>query len=105
MYIIIIIKGKVKLNMAKKSFKNNINPAMQFISQDSEDSVKEVAITSEDVPMKLNPKYIETRSKQVTILTKPSLHKRLKEYAAEEMESVNEIINRAFEEFLDSRNK
>lgn len=106
MYIIIIIKGKVKLNMAKKSFKNNINPAIQFISQDNEDSVKEeVAIISEDVPMKLNPKYIETRSKQVTILTKPSLHKRLKEYAAEEMESVNEIINRAFEEFLDSRNK
>lgn len=89
--------------MAKKSFKKNINPAMQFISQETEDS--EVAITREYIPMKLNPKYIETRSKQVTILTTPSLHKRLKEYANEENKSVNEIINRAFEEFLDGRNK
>ena len=45
--------------MAKKSFKNNIDPTMQFISQEMKDSVKEeVSITSEDVPMKLNPKYV-----------------------------------------------
>lgn len=91
--------------MSKKTFKKNINPALQFISKEIEDDIEEIEITNEEyVPMKLNPKYVETRSKQVTVLTKPSIHKKLVKHASQEKESVNEIINRAFEEYLDKRN-
>lgn len=93
--------------MAKKSFKEDINPAMNFISPESVKAKEVETITHNPDPgktiseirketpegFKVNPLYIETRSKRVQILIQPSLYEKLKNQAKEEGVSVNEVIN------------
>lgn len=63
--------------MPKKTFANQINPAMQFISQTQE--------TASNAP--------ETKSRRLQLLIRPSLHAKLKARAAKEGKSLNELIN------------
>lgn len=42
---------------------------------------------------KLNPLYIETKSKRLQLLIQPSLHEKLKSKAKAEGISVNELVN------------
>jgi len=96
--------------MAKpKSFKAELNPALQFISiQDSESIQNEKSILdSENIQKKsstinaykqttgykINPKYLETKSKRVQLLMQPSLHRKLKKQADTNGVSVNEYIH------------
>ena len=99
--------------MAKKSFKDDLNPAMNFITPDSkkqaektspEGKIKNITEIRNNAPegYKVNPLYIETRSKRLQILIQPSIYEKIKDRAATEGVSVNEVINsifiKAFEE-------
>jgi len=81
--------------MSKKNFKNEFNPALQFISASEEGENKEQApqIIPDTVPMKRNPLYIETKSKRVQLLMQPSLHGKLQAMAGQKGTSLNELIH------------
>lgn len=91
--------------MAKKSFKDSINPAMSFISQESIDRAEGETPTTEETTAKgkrtakapegykLNPLYIETKSERLQLLIQPSLKAKLKEKAKREGTSVNDLVN------------
>ena len=103
--------------MAKKSFKNDINPAMNFISQESVDESEKIIVTdkmleneheimhSKKIPKgyKLNPLYVETKSKRLHLLVQPSLHEKLKQKAQSECTSVNDIVNIILQEALSTK--
>ena len=94
--------------MAKKTFKDSINPAMSFISQESIDRAEgENPATAEakrpdKAPegYKLNPLYIETKSKRLQLLIQPSLHEKLKRKAQAEGTSVNDLVNSILQDAL-----
>jgi hypothetical protein len=94
--------------MAKKTFKDSINPAMSFISQESIDRAEgETPATVEakrpdKAPegYKLNPLYIETKSKRLQLLVQPSLLDKLKGKAKAEGRSVNDLVHSILEEAL-----
>ena len=85
-----------------KSFKDNLsgnlNPAMQFISTPTEE---EKTDTKEPhAGYKINPLYIETKSRRVQLLLQPSLYERIKARAAAEGHSINECVHSPLEETL-----
>ena len=91
--------------MPKKTKDFKSNPAMSFISQESIDKVdgKPESTTPtgrKKAPegYKLNPEFIETKSKRVQILVQPSLHRKAKAVAEELGISLNDFIHRAIEE-------
>lgn len=90
--------------MAKgKSFKDTFNPAMQFISTDLEPELKTNEFETKEIPegYRMNPLYIENKSRRVQLLMKPSLYEKIKEHAATENKSVNEWINSVLETNLE----
>lgn len=81
--------------MAKKDFSNIATPALQFISnQDTEQPEKDT--TPEGY--KVNPAYIEKKSRRLQLLMQPSLYDLLKTRAVEEGTSVNNLIHELLEE-------
>lgn len=86
--------------MAKKSFKDN--PALQFISAPAEEAATPAFQPEQPagVPMKPNPLYIETRSKRLNLLVQPSLHSKIKDIAKVKDVSINELIHKALEEYV-----
>lgn len=98
--------------MAKKTFKDSINPAMSFISQESIDRAEGEAPATEETTekvkrpakapegYKLNPLYIETKSKRLQLLIQPSLHEKLKRKAQAEGTSVNDLVNSILQDAL-----
>lgn len=87
--------------MAKKNF-NLENPAMQFISTPAEAVVKEEAETIAPAPegFKINPLYLEKKSRRLQLLMKPSIYEKLKARADREGNSVNDVVNNLIEEAL-----
>lgn len=98
--------------MQKKSFKDSISPAMNFISQESIDRAEGETPTTEEIiakvqrpakapkGYKLNPLYIETKSERLQLLVQPSLKAKLKEKAKQKETSVNDLVHRILEEAL-----
>ena len=94
--------------MAKKTFKDSINPAMSFISQESIDRAEGETPATADAKKpdkapegyKLNPLYIETKSKRLQLLIQPSLHEKLKKKAQAEGTSVNDLVNGILQDAL-----
>jgi hypothetical protein len=108
---------------SKKTFKENISPAMQFISEAATEPTEQGANPSasavsiegggfSSVPppigaaigkppegYKLNPLYIETKNKRVQLLMKPSIYAKIKTMADSENRSVNDMIHLILEEF------
>lgn len=89
----------------KKSFKADLNPAMQFISTPAEETTTgagEGVANTKDAPegYKVNPLYIEKRSKRLQLLVQPSLYDKVKAQAETESCSVNDYIHRVLEEAL-----
>ncbi len=97
--------------MAKKTFKNTLrpafdkelNPAMNFISTPEEtkkaeqvEKVKKVEQAPEGY--KLNPLYVETKSRRLQLLLQPSLYEKVKKQADLGGLSVNEFIHSTLEE-------
>jgi hypothetical protein len=94
--------------MVKKSFKDN--PALQFITtqpEEAEEGIKEVkpepkqSATTEKPPegYKLDPRYVETKSRRLQLLMQPSLHAKIKTMAKDQGVSVNEFIHSVLEEY------
>ena len=84
----------------KKSFKADLNPAMQFISPPADETP--IAHSTPHAPegYKVNPLYIETKSKRLKLLIQPSLLNKLKERAKAEKRSVNDLVHSILEEAL-----
>ena len=83
--------------MAKKDFSSIATPALQFISnQDTEQPKKEKDTAPEGY--KVNPAYIEKKSRRLQLLMQPSLYNLLKTRAVEEGTSVNNLIHELLEE-------
>ena len=88
----------------KKSFKNELNPALQFISTPEEAAEaperEQVTPTKHQPPegYKVNPLYIETKSKRLQLLLQPSLYEKIKARANQEGRSVNELVHSILEE-------
>lgn len=83
--------------MAKKF--NLENPATQFISTPlKEETLPEVNRAPEGY--KINPMYIEKKSKRVQLLMQPSLYSLLKARATEEGKSVNDMLHSILEKEL-----
>jgi len=80
-----------------KSFKQDINPAMQFISSTVE-KTKEGTAPDPPEGFKKNPLYVETKSKRFQMLIQPSLYEKIKARANDEGKSVNEMIHSILEE-------
>lgn len=91
--------------MANKNFKKD-NPALSFITATKEEKVKTAPVNetvrSSKAPdgYKLNPEYIETKSKRVQLLLQPSVVDAIKALAKEKGLSMNEAVNEAIKEYL-----
>lgn len=90
--------------MAKKSFMDSMNPAMQFISKPEQVEDKPAETPAPDTPMpgavpepppgyKVDPRYIETKSRRLQLLIQPSLHKRIQKLAKKQKRSTNDMIS------------
>lgn len=90
----------------KKSFKADLNPAMQFISTPTEETATRegapATTTISPAPdgYKVNPLYIETKSKRLQLLIQPSLLGKLKGKAKADGRSVNDLVHSILEEAL-----
>ena len=89
--------------MAKKTFKDN--PALQFISKAEEEEkevtpAQEAPTTAAKAPegYKLNPLYVETKTRRLQLVLQPSLFDRVKKEAKKCGLSVNEYVNRILDE-------
>jgi len=92
--------------MAKKNFKDN--PALQFISaaetetQPPEKKTKTITLPqpTEKPPegYKLNPLYVETKSRRLQLVLQPSLYERVRAGAAAAGLSVNEYCHQILDE-------
>lgn len=84
--------------MGRKTFKDN--PALQFISQageaEREEITQQVTRPQGEAPegYKLNPKYIELKTKRLQLVLQPSLLERVRKKAKESGLSVNEYVHR-----------
>lgn len=74
--------------MAKKNFIDN--PALRFISEPEPDPRPE---TKAPEGYKLNPIYVEKRSRRLQLVLQPSLYERVKATAAAAGQSVNDYIH------------
>lgn len=93
----------------KKSFKTE-NPALQFLSTESEETEnqgnQELAPSRAELETqapeghKINPAYIETKSKRIQSLIQPSVYEAIKALAKEKGTSVNELVNEALREYI-----
>lgn len=107
----------------KKSVLKDDNPAMNFISSASIDDDEAVdndeAAIIENLDLeeaesgtatrkaapegyKLDPRYIEKKTKRVQLIMQPSLYSRLKEAAESEGESINNFIHDLIASYLDA---
>lgn len=87
--------------MKKKSFIEDSNPALRFITgQEPEGEGKPQTVAPAPEGYKLNPAYIETKSKRVQLLLKPSTYKKIKALAERAGTSFNDFINTKLEEII-----
>lgn len=91
----------------KKSFKTALNPAAQFISipevqEEPTPSIAPERLKASEAPegYKVNPAYIEKKTRRLQLLMRPSLYDKLKAKAETEGQSVNEMINSLLEDVL-----
>lgn len=74
--------------MPKKTF--NLNPALQFITTpESQDGPPE--------GYKMNPLYIEKKTRRVQMLMQPSLYSKIKARADQEGRSFNQMVHSMLE--------
>lgn len=88
--------------MAKKSKSFKDNPALQFISTpETETEAPEQATAPAEKPptgYKVNPLYVETKSRRLQLVLQPSLYDRIKRAAEQSGLSVNEYVHRVLDE-------
>lgn len=86
--------------MGKKSFREEENPALQFISGAKEETNK-----TDNKHNTANTQYTynteETKSKRLNLLVYPSLLENLKKIAAMQRTSVNDLINTVLSDYAE----
>lgn len=98
--------------MAKKSFTGISNPAERFISMPEVEEQRTVNTSTEPETRpamgekppkgyKYNPLYVETKSRRLQLLVKPSVHEAIKERASTLGVSLNELVNTILQEYID----
>lgn len=84
-----------------KSFRDQMNPAMQFISTPAPEAPAPIQRqeNTEAAPegYKANPAFVETKSRRLQLLMQPSLHEKIKAAAKAEGSSVNEYVHHILE--------
>lgn len=85
--------------MAKKDFKKD-NPALAFITIPEEEPTAPELPEKPPKGYKLDPRYIETKSKRVQLLMQPSIVDAAKQYATAQGLSMNELVALALKEYL-----
>lgn len=100
--------------MPKKNFKRN-NPAEAFITIPETEPIREDAQRETQSKLtgtrkapegyKLNPEFIEVKSKRVQLLLQPSIVEALKALAKKKGLSMNETANEAIKEYLEREGK
>lgn len=102
--------------MAKKDFKGD-NPALAFITvPEEEPTTLAPTETAPELPVsdqtgkppkgyKLDPRYIETKSRRVQLLMQPSIVDAAKKYATAQGLSMNELVALALKEYLEKHGK
>lgn len=83
----------------KKTFRDDMNPTLQFITLPEEETSTP---SEEDAPegYKVNPLYVEKKSRRLQLLLQPSLYRKLKRRADSEGESINNLVHLILEEAL-----
>lgn len=90
--------------MGKKSFKESVNPALQFMT--IPESEAETTAPNTGTPSaapegyKVNPLYVEKRTKRVQLVMQPSIYERTKTEADRLGLSFNEYVHKALEKAL-----
>lgn len=91
------------MSAQKKSFK--VNPALNFITTPEQEEPTEQVQESVDVGVpakipnappagyKMNPMYVETKSRRLQLVLQPSLYERVKKAAKDAGLSVNEYVH------------
>ena len=82
--------------MAKKTFKDN--PALQFISTTEAEDEQPTPTEKTPEGYKLNPLYVETKSRRLQLVLQPSLYERVKTAAKTSGLSVNEYVHQILDE-------
>lgn len=88
--------------MARKSFLDN--PALQFITDQGtaqeNNCAEPIMPSAEAAPegYKLNPAYIEKKTRRLQLVLQPSLYNKVKAMADEAGKSVNDLIHTILEE-------
>lgn len=93
--------------MAKKSFINRDNPALNFISAArEEDPAPAPAATDRKAPegYKKNPMFVEKKTRRLQLVLQPSLYERVKAAAERNGSSVNDYIHSLLEEATEGDN-
>jgi hypothetical protein len=89
---------------SKKTFKDSLeNPAELFISKPVEapaETKEQETPATAPKGYRVNPLYIETKSKRLQLLVQPSLLDKLKGKAKAEGRSVNDLVHSILEEAL-----
>ncbi len=83
----------------KKTFIEEDNPALQFISTPKPAEPKKPRAA--DLPpegYKFNPMYVETKSRRLQLVLQPSLYEKVKATATAKGVSVNDYIHKLLEE-------
>jgi len=90
--------------MAKKNFKSPVDqfitiPSINNTTEENTDKLESISIKRHTPPegMKINPLYIEKRSKRVQLVLQPSLYEKIKEESLAHGQSVNDYIHQALE--------
>lgn len=85
--------------MAKKSFNEITNPALQFMTHPQEERTEHTAaddanrqIAFKGLKRGKKPSEEETKSKRINILVFPSIHKNISKIAAMKRTSINDLI-------------
>ena len=86
-----------------KSFKAKLeenlkDPALSFMSPQTQETTERPAPAPEGY--KINPLYLETKSKRVQLLVQPSLVKKIKARAKAEHRSMNDLIHSILEDAM-----
>ena len=82
----------------KKSFKEDINPAMRFINPPAAEAPANKEQGAAPKGYKLNPLYVETKSRRLQLLLQPSLYEKIKARAQHEDKSINELVHLILED-------
>ena len=84
--------------MAKKTFINRDNPALNFISTAGQEDPEPRTERKAPEGYKLNPLYVETKTRRLQLVLQPSLFDRVKKEAKKSGLSVNEYVHRIIDE-------